>query len=470
MEIRKMFNKTKSNGKPLAVLAAFTVIWLAFCILLLFPQIRNIVIEFFQDHVVHKTINYNFWDQRLVKIAFAGFCFYAFIIFLFLLENIVINHDDSKKINWEPLFFFAITILALLIRFSGFGHKTGDYLLQSEWVAHLRENGHFFGFKTTSANYNAIYLYLCGILSYIPLSWELYVMKMLSCVFDFVCAVFSMKIIRQITSSGKMGMLGYAVILFSPIVVLNSGVWAQSDSMYAAFLIVSLFYIMNGKPLKSMFFFGIGLSVKLQAIFMLPFIILVFIVKKWSFRRLFSAVFGFFAVSVPAWFFGWPLIKWFLNYFAGTETSGSGLLTMNAPTIYSWGVIDGGIAVLFITAMLILLGFLVINKKAVMSYNTLLLLFLFCNFTVPFFLPNMHERYFYVGEIAVLLFSLVNPKKFYISFIVIMPAVSTYLGFLYGSEFLPLKHLSLVMLAGIIFVTKWLIESILTDQNAVKTT
>jgi Gpi18-like mannosyltransferase len=462
-----MFDKTKWNGKTLAVAAAFTVVWLTLCFLPLFPQIRNVLIGFVQDHVVHKTINYSFWDQRLVKIAFAGFCFYAFIIFLFLLESLVINHDDNEKMDWECLFFFVVTILALLTRFSGFGHKTGDYILQSEWVAHLRENGHFGGLKTTSANYNAIYLYLCGVLSYLPASWELYVMKLFSCVFDFVCAVFSMKIIHQITSSRKMGLLAYAVILFSPTVVLNSGVWAQCDSIYAAFMLVSLFYIMVDRPIKSMIFFGVGLSVKLQAVFMLPALILVFIVKKWSVHRLLYVLPGIFTVSIPAWFFGWPPHKWFFNYFAGTEISGSNLLTMNAPTIYSWGIIDGGewMPILFITAMLMLLGFLVINRKTLMSYNTLLLLFLFCYFAVPFFLPNIHERYFYVGEIAVLLFSLVNPKKFYISFLVIMPAISTYFGYLYGAALFPLMQLSIVMLAGIIFITKWLIESILADQK-----
>ncbi|MDR3355641.1 MAG: hypothetical protein LBO04_00425, partial [Spirochaetaceae bacterium] len=71
--------------------------------------------------------------------------------------------------------------------------------------------------------------------------------------------------------------------------------------------------------------------------------------------------------------------------------------------------------------------------------------------------------------IAVLLFSLVNPKRFYLSFLVIMPAISTYFGYLCGVHLFTLTHLSVVMLTGIILVSKWLIESILADQKAVKT-
>jgi Gpi18-like mannosyltransferase len=465
MDYKKILKNMTASKKALAAAGAFTVIWLAFCLSLLFPHIRNIIIEYVQDNVVHKIINYNLWDQRLIKFAFAGFALPVFFGFLFLLEKIVIARKDNEKINWEPLFFAAITILAALIRFGGFGHKTGDFFTQSEWVAYLRQNDHFFGFKTVPANYNAIYLYLCGIMSYIPVSLELYVMKIFSCIFDFICAVFSMKILRRITSSAKIGMLAYAVILFSPTVVLNSGVWAQCDSMYAAFLVVSLFYIINEKPAKSMICFGIGLSFKLQAIFMFPAIILVFIYRKWSLRGLLYGILGFFAVSIPAWFFGWPLYKWFINYFAGTDTADLTTLTMNAPTIFSWGVRSAAVPVLFITAALVMLGFLIISKKGNMSYSTLLLLFLFCNFAVPFFLPNMHERYFYAGEIAVLLYSIYNPKRFYISFLVIMPGVITYLRYLYGVELFTLSRLSVVMLAGIIFITKWLIESILADQK-----
>ena len=87
------------------------------------------------------------------------------------------------------------------------------------------------------------------------------------------------------------------------------------------------------------------------------------------------------------------------------------------------------------------------------------------NFAIPFFLPNMHERYFYIGEIAVLLYSIVNPKRFWISLLVIMPALATYTGYLWGSNPFSLVTLSLVMLAGIIVISKWLVESILCDQK-----
>jgi hypothetical protein len=233
--------------------------------------------------------------------------------------------------------------------------------------------------------------------------------------------------------------------------------------MYTAFMLISLFYIVKNSPVKVMIFFGISLSFKLQAIFMLPFIIFVFVYKKWSFTRLLYLFAGLLDVSIPAWLFGWPIYKWFTNYTAGTYIGGA--LFLNAPTVFTWGDIPGTIPVLFILCVLLCLGFLIINRKSEISNSTLLLLFLFCNFVIPFFLPNMHERYFYAGEIAVLLYVLLNPKRFWISLLVFLPAIFTYSNFLYGTSYFTLQQLSLVVLCGSVIITKWLIESIISDQH-----
>jgi Gpi18-like mannosyltransferase len=306
-------------------------------------------------------------------------------------------------------------------------------------------------------------MYILGILSYLPESFELYAMKAASCVFDYICAVFAMKIMRQITQSEKTGLLTYAVILFSPTVFINSGLWGQSDSMHTAFILIALYYLLNNNIRATMIYFGVGLSFKLQAILPLPFIIYFFVYKKISMKNLFYIFIGFFGVSIPAWLLGWPLFKCITNYLAGTNVSGA--LTMNAPTIFTWGNIPGIMPVIFITAVLLCIGFLILKKNSVPSNNTFLLLFLFCSFAVPFFLPNMHERYFYIGEIAVLLYSIANPKRFWISLLVYMPALATYSGYLWGANPFSLLSLSCVMLAAIIFISKWLLESILLDQS-----
>lgn len=354
--------------------------------------------------------------------------FYVFILFLCALEHFFIKQRE-KAFNWELSFIIVITLLGMMIRFAGFEYKTADFFIQSGWVTHLRENGHFSAFRYFPGNYNAIYMYILTLLSYLPRSMELYLMKAVSCLFDYVCAFAVMKIIVKITNNNKIGLLAYAVILFSPTVFINSGLWAQSDSMHTAFILLILYFFVSHKiSLKN-----------------LPFIVI-----------------GFFGVSVPAWFAGWPILAFVKNYLEGVGSSGD--LTYNAPTIFTWGNIPSFMPVIFIITVLFCIGMLIINKEAKLSNHTFLLLFLFCTFAVPFFLPRMHERYFYIGEIAVLLYSLSNPKRFWISIMVIAPALATYAGYLWGSNPVSLVFLSGIMLAAIIIISKWLIESILKDQ------
>ena len=81
----------------------------------------------------------------------------------------------------------------------------------------------------------------------------------------------------------------------------------------------------------------------------------------------------------------------------------------------------------------------------------------------------MHERYFYVGEIAVLMYSVLNAKRFLLSLFVILPALATYCGYLFGTNPFTLQQLSVVMLFGCIVIVKWLIEEIIKNQLPVGT-
>jgi len=463
--MKKLFMKGQNSG--IIVFMVFSALFVGLCFFLLLPQSRLFILKYAEEYA--NITGRIYTPEKAIKFVYKfvlfGSGFYFFILFLITLERYTMRQHDEESFNWGKLFIVVITVLAIAIRIAGFNWKTEDYFTQSQWLTHLRDNGHFLGFKTFPGNYNAIYLYILGILSFFPQNMELYLMKIASCAFDFICAFYAMKIMCYFVKSRKIGLLTYAIILFSPTVFVNSGLWAQCDSMYTAFVLMAFYYLLKDKVRMAMFFFGVGLSFKLQSIFPLPFIILFFIYRKISFINLLYILIGFFVVSIPAWLFGWPLHAFFNNYIAGTNTTS--VLTWNAPTIFTWGNIPVLLPVIFIAAVFFCIGFLIINKKSIPSNNTLLLLFLFCNFAIPFFLPNMHERYFYIGEIVVLLYSIVNHKRFWISLPVIMPTLATYSGYLWGTNPFSLLNLSIVILLAIIIITKWLIESILIDQDVV---
>jgi len=292
----------KENKKQLTLFIILTTLCFSACALLFVPQIQALIIVFAERNIVSDgTVDH---PELITKVGVAaGIAFYIFVLFLWALEYLIIKRRDDRVFNWELFFIVIITVLGAIIRLTGFEWQTSDFDLQSSWVTYLRENGRFSAFRHFPGNYNAIYMYILAILSYLPESLELSLMKAASCLFDYICAFAAMKIIGKITHN-KLGLLAYAVILFSPTVFINSGLWAQCDSMHTAFILLSLYYLLDNRVKLSLILFGVGLSFKLQAIFPLPFILYFFISRKISLKNLPYIFVGFFSVSIPAWFLG----------------------------------------------------------------------------------------------------------------------------------------------------------------------
>lgn len=89
---------------------------------------------------------------------------------------------------------------------------------------------------------------------------------MISFIFEIIAAYYIMKIVNLKYKRERLGYLAFGLLLFIPTVIFNGSVWAQCDIIYTAFVIGSIYYILNEKPVISIIFYGIALSFKLQAI------------------------------------------------------------------------------------------------------------------------------------------------------------------------------------------------------------
>ena len=125
----------------------------------------------------------------------------------------------------------VVPVVAVGIRVALFGQISGDYTaFMGPWYQFIDTQGGLAALRFNFANYNPPYLYL----------------------------------------------LAAATALFAPSVVINSGAWAQCDSIYAAFCLGSLYFLLRAKPWWASIFFAIALSFKLQAMFFLPVLLIVF--------------------------------------------------------------------------------------------------------------------------------------------------------------------------------------------------
>ncbi len=213
--------------------------------------------------------------------------------------------------NIQVIFFILITCLALIIRNDLRYFKSGDYQYSLKpWTDHLELHGGFSGLNTLESNYNMPYLYILAFITYLPAS-NLAKIKLVSIIFDFITAILVMLIVKTLIKPSKSSLiphLAYAVTLFVPTVILNGTVWGQCDIIYTSFIMLSIFFLLKKKPTWAFIAYGTALAFKLQAIFVLPVYIFLYIKeKKFSFLNFLMIPLVQFIFYIPALILGKPL-------------------------------------------------------------------------------------------------------------------------------------------------------------------
>lgn len=312
----------------------------------------------------------------------------------------------------RQLLALALTALAFTLRGLCLSYETLDYInFLSRWVAFYRENGGFAAFAYPLGNYNIPYLYFLCFFSYLPI-YDLYLIKLLSILFDVLLAWGCAMLLGTVRQEKNLRLACYFTVLFLPTVILNGALWGQCDSIYVAFAVLALWLALTDRPVWSMLCFTLSFGFKLQAVFVLPILAVLWMKKK--FKLWHFALFPFFYVLLvlPAVAMGKPFLDTLTLYASQTGSIGDGL-NYNSPSVYAffWHVRDPeaaaslGIAGAFtyLAALLLICLF----RRNRLTERAVLAAALLMAVGIPFFLPHMHDRYFFAADIlsVVLAFS-----------------------------------------------------------------
>ena len=322
--------------------------------------------------------------------------------------------------KWEmPIAFALVGVLAMALRISLFDARAGDYnAFLSKWFDTIQSNGGFAALGMTLGDYTAPYYYILTLLTYLPIP-SLYSIKAVSCIFDVVLAVFVARIVWEFFNNKTASLLVYTITLFLPTVFLNSGSWGQCDSIYVSFCVMSLYYLLKDKKYTAIILYGVAFSFKLQAIFLAPLLAVLWFKRKIPLLSPLIIVGVYFVFCIPSWIAGRDLWSLLTVYFmqAGEYAS---RLNLNAPAFAAMlGTLDEGWTALLSKMLVVLaLSLTVIAmyfcaRKTEWSKRTYLHFGLLFALGVPFFLPHMHERYFYLADILALLYAFLHPKRAY---------------------------------------------------------
>lgn len=378
------------------------------------------------------------------------------------------------------IFFIIITAISIYARMALLSFVSGDMLsCLQPWFYTLKDNGGLLALDMEIGNYNAPYMTILALLTYLPIE-PLVSIKMVSIIFDYVCALAVVKIVYSIFKSNKhkdcFALLAYAVVLFLPTVILNSACWGQADAIYVAFMLLSISYLIDEKYLKAFVFLGISFSFKLQFMFILPLYVLVFISKKkipiyyFLLIPLVNAI-----MCLPAIIFGKSVMSCINVYIDQTSTY-SRYLSMNFPGIYNiffpttynnyveapneFIAKVGTIVTLLVFAVM---AFMVLYKKIKFDKQKIIEFGFWSVLVAVFLLPHMHDRYLFAGDILSILYYMYNKDKLYVPIGITLISMYGYTGFLFGRSDIPIQYMSIMYLVIVVMVTKDIYNKYFTD-------
>jgi Gpi18-like mannosyltransferase len=150
--------------------------------------------------------------------------------------------------------------------------------------------------------------------------------------FDIFSAFMIYKIVFHKYKEFALSLLAGALYFALPTIVLNSSYWGQADNIYTAFLLCCVFFILKDRPVWAVIAWGAAFSFKMQAIFLLPFLLFCILIKKIKWWHLFLSALTFLVIMAPAVIAGKPFLKIFDPYLWQTTNSIS--WTSNAPSVY----------------------------------------------------------------------------------------------------------------------------------------
>ena len=364
----------------------------------------------------------------------------------------------------ENTIFLIVCVVALRVRLSFFPYVSGDYgTFLKPWMEKIDKEG-FVAFKEAFFNYTPLYVYVLGIGVALKINYLFWV-KIVSVFFDFIMAYFVAKI--AVIKYPEAFKLAFMVTLMLPAMIFNGSMWGQCDSIYGSLVIASLYFILTNSYFKSAFFFALSLCLKLQGIFFAPVFAILILTKNLpkkltlTFSALFVALYLLMVLPISQnIIFGSdarPLLDTtneikdgvtvpvsktdgLLTIYLGQSKAYGNLVMGGVPNVYQWISNDkyeyfyqAGLGIVLIAIMLIAYYF-VHNKITNLDNDTIIKLSLLSVLIVPYLLPKMHERYFFLADIMSVLYSFWFPKKFLVGAIVSIISLSVYISGVIGGN------------------------------------
>lgn len=333
------------------------------------------------------------------------------------------------------LFLSLVFAVGMMMRWLGRGFLAGDmarFLIP--WFDEIKESGGLQGLSQQVGDYGLLYQTLISLMTYIDLP-NIYQYKLLSIAFDIVLAATACVIVSngKLTTFKTGGVNAFALVFLLPTVVLNSAFWGQCDSMFSVFAVATLGFLYKDHPRKAFVFLGLAFACKLQAVFILPFILVYYMkTQKFSIFYLLLSVATMWLTGMVAFCYGRSLLapltiyhsqtfeyqQMFLNFPSFWVLAGNNYATLK------WFSVGIALAVCAIGAC----AFLRDTRDAKTTFWPMATWFVW---TLVLFLPSMHERYAYLLDILLVILACMDKRFARYAAVAVCASLWTYGNYLF---------------------------------------
>jgi Gpi18-like mannosyltransferase len=272
------------------------------------------------------------------------------------------------------------------------------------------------------------------------------VIKSVSILFDYIAAFLVYAIARLHWGNGLQPVAGFAAVLFAPTVFLNGAYWGQSDIIFTTFLLACIYLLLVKADIWAMVCFGIALAIKLQAAWLGPFILMMMMRGRIRWWMAIIPPVMYLVLALPALLVGRQLSEVTTIYFTQIGTQSS--LNCSVSNLYFfpqyffssrvwWPELVPYIA----KASILLTGLLGLMfswkaSRGRMEEEAMLVAAVVSVLILPQFLPHMHDRYFFIADVFIILLAAWSPVYWPAAALMQFNSIVSYVLFLWGREML----------------------------------
>ena len=367
---------------------------------------------------------------------------------IYLVSYAVQLHSGRRLPVYMHVLLAFITGVVLLGKISLLDYISDDYdIFLSTWIYSYSDMSLKQGLGWyIASDYTPPYLYFLLLISRLKnYPWQ-YAVKAISMAFEVLMAYALMQLSALRVKGDGTKLLTFHLALILPTVVFNGAYWAQCDVIYTSLCLMAVYMGLTRRSARSMIFFGIALSYKLQTAFFLPVMLPLWLRKDIKLRHLILIPTTYMIMMIPALWAGKSLHHVLSVYV--TQAGNYNTMSMNAPNWYQFlPTTNKKMLYNMFSPMALMLGFalmmamcaLVCVYRKKLTADSVLLSCVLILAGVPYFLPKMHERYTFGADVLSFVLVVYNPKRILLPLLFGFASYLAYTAGLPGERLLDLK-------------------------------